>query len=42
MRPFVEVNQALALMDPQATAPEERVARTDAAKDLIDLDAELD
>lgn len=42
MRPFVEVNQALALMDPQSTTPEERTARTDAAKNQIDLDAIID
>ncbi|MDN3239631.1 FAD-dependent monooxygenase [Glycomyces tritici] len=42
MRPFVEVNQALALMDPQATPPEVRTARTDEAKNAIDLDALLD
>lgn len=42
MRPFVEANQALALLDPQATPPEERTARTDAAKDAIDLDAVID
>jgi 2-polyprenyl-6-methoxyphenol hydroxylase-like FAD-dependent oxidoreductase len=42
MRPFAEVNQALALLDPQATPPEERTARTDAAKNAIDLDAVVD
>lgn len=42
MRPFVEVNQALALLDPQETTPEMRTARTDEAKDAIDLDAIVD
>jgi 2-polyprenyl-6-methoxyphenol hydroxylase-like FAD-dependent oxidoreductase len=42
MRPFVEVNQALALMDPKATPPEVRTARTDEAKNAIDLDAVVD
>ncbi|MFC3491539.1 FAD-dependent monooxygenase [Glycomyces rhizosphaerae] len=39
MRPFVEINQALALMDPRETPPEVRTARTDEAKNAIDLDA---
>lgn len=42
MRPFAEVNQALALLDPQTTPPEERTARTDEAKDAIDLDEVID
>ncbi|WP_205325105.1 FAD-dependent monooxygenase [Glycomyces sp. YM15] len=42
MRPFVEENQALALLDPRETPPEERNARTDAAKNAIDLDAVVD
>lgn len=42
MRPFVEINQALALMDPQETSPEVRTARTDEAKNAIDLDAIID
>jgi hypothetical protein len=35
MRPFVEENQAPALLDPQETLPEVRVARTDAAENAI-------
>ncbi|WP_026923780.1 FAD-dependent monooxygenase [Glycomyces arizonensis] len=42
MRPFVEANQALALMDREKTPPEEMVARTDAVKNAIDLDAVVD
>jgi 2-polyprenyl-6-methoxyphenol hydroxylase-like FAD-dependent oxidoreductase len=42
MRPFVEANQALALLDPESTPPEERSARTDAVKNAIDLDAIID
>ncbi len=42
MRPFVEVNQALALLDPKTTPPEVRTARTDEAKNAIDLDAVID
>ncbi|MDA1359041.1 FAD-dependent monooxygenase [Glycomyces luteolus] len=42
MRPFADVNQALALLDPQGTSPEQRTARTDAAKDAIELDAIVD
>ncbi|GAA2124456.1 FAD-dependent monooxygenase [Glycomyces algeriensis] len=42
MRPFVEVNQALALLDPQETPPEVRTARTDEAKNAVDLDALVD
>jgi 2-polyprenyl-6-methoxyphenol hydroxylase-like FAD-dependent oxidoreductase len=42
MRPFVEVNQALALLDPRSTPMEERTARTDEAKNAIDLDAVVD
>ena len=42
MRPFVEANQALALLDPENTPPEVRTARTDAVKNAIDLDAIID
>ncbi|MCD0444010.1 FAD-dependent monooxygenase [Glycomyces sp. A-F 0318] len=39
MRPFVEANQALALIDRQKVDPEESTARMNAVKDAIDLDA---
>jgi 2-polyprenyl-6-methoxyphenol hydroxylase-like FAD-dependent oxidoreductase len=42
MRPFVEANQELAFIDRQTVDPEESARRTDAVKDLIDLDAAID
>ncbi|RRS00465.1 FAD-dependent monooxygenase [Glycomyces terrestris] len=42
MRPFAEANQELAFIDRQTVDPEESARRTDAVKDLIDLDAEID
>ncbi|MCI2416705.1 FAD-dependent monooxygenase [Saccharopolyspora sp. K220] len=42
MRPFVEDNQALALMDREKNSPQEMTARTDAVKNAIDFDAIID
>lgn len=42
MRPFVEANQALALIDRRSVDPEEATARLDAVKNAVDLDAVLD
>ena len=39
MRPFVEANQELALIDRQRVDPEESTRRLDAVKSLIELDA---
>jgi len=42
MRPFVEANQPLALIDRQKVDPEESTARLDAVKNAIELDAIVD
>lgn len=42
MRPFVEANQALALIDRRSVDPDEATARVDAVKNAVDLDAVLD
>jgi 2-polyprenyl-6-methoxyphenol hydroxylase-like FAD-dependent oxidoreductase len=42
MRPFVEANQELAFIDRRTVDPEESTRRTDAVKNLIDLDAAID
>ncbi|MFE7801519.1 FAD-dependent monooxygenase [Nocardia sp. NPDC057440] len=42
MRPFVEINQALAQIDRQTVDPAESTRRTDEAKNAIDLDALID
>lgn len=39
MRPFVEANQELALIDRRTVDPDESTRRLDAVKDLIDIDA---
>ena len=39
MRPFVEANQELALIDRRTVDPDESTRRVDAVKNLIDLDA---